>query len=129
MAFLKQIVIDCELPSKLAQFWSAALDDFEIRPYGDEEVARLAALGFTPETDPVVIVNGPGIEICFQKVALEASLDKRRLHLDIASVDLEGEVLRLVDLGASQVEKFNNHAWMRDPEGNDFCVTKAEPAQ
>jgi hypothetical protein len=125
MAFLKQIVIDCEHPAGLAQFWSAALDNFEIRPYDDEEIARLAALGFTPATDPVVIVDGPGIEICFQKVPLEASLDKRRLHLDIASVDLESEVLRLVTLGATQVEKFNDHAWMRDPEGNDFCATKA----
>jgi Glyoxalase-like domain len=125
MAFLKQIVIDCEHPASLARFWSAALDNFEIRPYDDEEFARLATLGFTPETDPVVLVDGPGIEICFQKVPLEASLEKRRLHLDIASDDLEGEVLRLVDLGASQVEKFNDHAWMRDLEGNDFCVTKA----
>jgi hypothetical protein len=125
MAFLKQIVIDCEHPAGLAQFWSAALDNFEIRPYDDEEMARLATLGFTPETDPVVFVDGPGIEICFQKVPLEASLDKRRLHLDIASVDLESEVLRLVTLGATQVEKFNDHAWMRDPEGNDFCATKA----
>lgn len=125
MAFLTQIVIDCELPSKLAQFWSAALDNFEIRPYDDDEIARLVTLGFTPETDPLVLVDGPGIEICFQKVPLEASLDKRRLHLDIASDNLEREVLRLVELGALQVEKFNDHAWMRDPEGNDFCVTKA----
>lgn len=125
MAFLTQIVIDCELPSKLAQFWSAALDNFEIRPYDDDEIARLVTLGFTPETDPVVLFDGPGIEICFQKVPLEASLDKRRLHLDIASDNLEREVLRLVELGALQVEKFNDHAWMRDPEGNDFCVTKA----
>jgi Glyoxalase-like domain len=125
MAFLKQIVIDCEHPASLARFWSAALDNFEIRPYDDEEIARLATLGFTPETDPVVLVDGPGIEICFQKVPLEASLDKRRLHLDIASDNLECEVLRLVDLGAWQVERFNDHAWMRDPEGNDFCVTRA----
>ena len=125
MASLKQIVIDCEHPAGLAQFWSAALDNFEIRPYDNEEIARLATLGFTPETDPVVLVDGPGIEICFQKVPLEASLDKRRLHLDIASDNLECEVLRLVDLGAWQVESFNDHAWMRDPEGNDFCVTGA----
>jgi Glyoxalase-like domain len=125
MAFLKQIVIDCEHPASLARFWSAALDNFEIRPYDDEEIARLTTLGFTPETDPVVLVDGPGIEICFQKVPLKASLDKRRVHLDIASDDLESEVLRLIELGASQVEKFNDHAWMHDPEGNDFCVTRA----
>ena len=64
-------MIDCEEPSSLARFWAAALDDFDVRPYDDEEVARLAALGYTPETDPGVIVDGPCLEICFQKVDLE----------------------------------------------------------
>jgi hypothetical protein len=59
---LKQIVIDCATPSALARFWAAALDDFEVRPYDDDEVARLAALGYTPETDPGVIVDGPHVE-------------------------------------------------------------------
>jgi Glyoxalase-like domain len=103
MAFLKQIVVDCEHPAGLAQFWSAALDNFEIRPYDNEETTRLATLGFTPETGPVVLVDGARNRDCFQKVPLEASLDKRRLHLDIASDDSEGEVLRLVRLGESLV--------------------------
>lgn len=67
MARLKQIVIDCHHPAALARFWAAALDDFEVRPYDDAEIARLTALGFTPETDPGVILDGPHIEICFQQ--------------------------------------------------------------
>jgi hypothetical protein len=42
---LKQVVIDCATPSALARFWAAALDGFEVRPYDDDEVARLALLG------------------------------------------------------------------------------------
>lgn len=67
MGRLRQVVIDCEKPSSLARFWAAALDDFDVRAYDDEEIARLAALGFTPETDPGVIIDGPHLEICFQK--------------------------------------------------------------
>lgn len=59
MAQLSPIVIDCERPALLARFWAAALDGFEVRRYDDAEVARLGALGFTPETDPTVIVDGP----------------------------------------------------------------------
>ncbi len=125
MARLKQIVIDCDYPARLARFWSGALDNFEVRPYDDAEIAHLVALGFTPETDPVVLVDGPTLEICFQKVPLENASAKRRLHLDIASDDLEREVLQLIELGASLVEKFNDHSWMQDPEGNDFCVIRA----
>jgi hypothetical protein len=33
-------------------------------------IARLAALGYTPETDPNVIVDGPHVEICFQEVEI-----------------------------------------------------------
>jgi Glyoxalase-like domain len=84
MGRLKQVVIDCEKPSSLARFWAAALDDFDVRAYDDEEVARLAALGYTPETDPAVIVDGPHLEICFQKVDPEQR-SKTPIHFDIES--------------------------------------------
>lgn len=60
MARLKEIVIDYDIPSRVAGFWAQVLDDYEIAPYDDAELARLAALGLTPETDPVVMVEGPG---------------------------------------------------------------------
>jgi hypothetical protein len=59
VARLKQVVVDCAAPAALARFWAAALDGFAVRPYDDAEVARLAELGYTPETDPGVIVDGP----------------------------------------------------------------------
>lgn len=59
MARLKEIVIDCDIPSRVARCWAEALDGYEVMPYDDEELARLAALGLTPETDPIVMVEGP----------------------------------------------------------------------
>jgi hypothetical protein len=125
MGRIRQIVFDCEKPSSLAQFWAAVLDDFDVRPYDDEEVARLAALGYTPETDPGVIVDGPHLEICFQKVDLEPR-SKARVHFDVESADWLGEIERLTGLGATVKERFEARIWMRDPEGNDFCVVAGD---
>jgi len=123
MARLTQIVVDCRHPAGLARFWAAALDDFEIRAYDDAEIARLADLGHTPETDPVVIVDGPGLELCFQQVPMDVASPKPPMHLDISTDDRTREVQLLVGRGATIHEEFEGHTWMRDPEGNDFCVT------
>ncbi len=125
MGRLRQVVIDCEKPSSLARFWAAVLDDFDVRPYDDEEVARLAALGYTPETDPGVIVDGPHFEICFQKVDREPR-SKTPVHFDIESADWLAEIERLTGLGATVKDWFEGRVWMRDPEGNDFCVVAGD---
>ena len=69
MARLKEIVIDCRHPAALARFWAGSLDGYRVRPYDDAEIARLAALGFTPETDLTVMVDasGGGPGLCFQR--------------------------------------------------------------
>ena len=122
MARLRQLVVDSREPSSLARFWSAALDDFEVRDYDDEEIARLATFGRTPETDPCVILDGPALEIYFQEIAFPAT-PKRPMHVDIATSARINERARLMSLGASVVQEFATHTWMRDPEGNDFCLT------
>jgi hypothetical protein len=110
----------------LARFWAAALDAFELRAYDDAEVARLAGLGLSPETDPVVILDGPGgLGVCFQQVDVEP-VRKKPLHLDLDSRDRDAEVARLVGVGATVVERFEAHTWLRDPEGNDFCLTDGQ---
>ena len=76
---------------------------------------------------PAVIVDGPHIEICFQKVELERRA-KTPVHLDIDSTNWRVEVERLVALGATVKEWFDGHTWMLDPEGNDFCVVNAAKA-
>lgn len=115
-------MVDCRQPAALARFWAEALDEFEIRAYDDDEIARLASVGRTPETDPCVIVDGPMLEICFQEVDVPPTT-KRPMHLDIDSTDRHAEAARLVSLGASVVHEFETHMWMRDPEDNDFCLT------
>ena len=124
MARLCQLVVDCREPSALARFWAAALDEFEVRAYDDTEVARLASIGRTPETDPCVILDGPMLEICFQEIDVPA-MAKRPVHLDIEATDRHADMERLMSLGASIVQEFESHTWMRDPEGNDFCLTDA----
>ena len=49
------------------------------------------------------------------------------MHLDFMTSDLEGEVARLVGLGASEIDRHAFHtgirwAVMADPAGNVFCV-------
>ena len=122
MARLKQIVVDCRQSATLARFWAEALDEFEIRDYDDVEIARLASLGLTPESDPCVLLDGPDLEICFRQIDVEPSV-KKSLHLDLSSADRQAEVERLVHIGASVRQVFSSHTWMTDPEGNDFCLT------
>jgi hypothetical protein len=78
---LTQIVIDCRHPAPLARFWAAALDGFEVLPYDDDEIARLARLGLTPETDTCVIVVGPDLELGFRP-HLDARPGRQRLLCD-----------------------------------------------
>jgi hypothetical protein len=119
---LTQIVVDSRHPASLARFWAAALDDFELLPYDEAEVARLASHGLTPETDTCVIVIGPGIEFGFQQAEV-VDVPKKPMHLDISVADHDAEAERLVGLGATVRQRFEEHTWMLDPEGNDFCVT------
>lgn len=61
MAALRDIVIDCARPAPLARFWAQALDDYEVAPYDDEEIARLRSLGIEDlEDDPSVVVQPVG---------------------------------------------------------------------
>jgi predicted enzyme related to lactoylglutathione lyase len=65
----------------------------------------------------------------FEKVP-EPKTSKNRVHLDLIDSDPES-VQRLVALGASIVEENavegGDHHWtvMRDPEGNEFCISSA----
>ncbi|MBX5158935.1 VOC family protein [Rhizobium sp. NZLR8] len=122
MGRLKEIVVDCDVPSRVARFWAAALDGYEVMPYDDDELARLAAIGLTPDTDPTVMVDGPGTRLCFHLRQGERPA-RNRVHLDIAADDREKEVKRLLSLGATLVRETDAYCVLNDPEGNNFCVT------
>jgi hypothetical protein len=123
MARLKDIVIDADHPAALARFWAAALDGYALAPYDEAEIARLAALGLTPETDTSVMVEGPGPRLCFH--LMEGPRPERnRVHLDIAAPDPETEIARLVALGAGFSRRGEGYTVLQDPEGNPFCVVQ-----
>ncbi len=126
MGAFDQVVFDCAHPASLARFWAEALEGYRVRDYDAAEIARLAALGFTPETDPVVLVDGPGPSLCFQRVASPGVSPpaKGRLHLDVSVADRAREVARLRGLGASVVRDAPDYTVMSDPEGNRFCVVR-----
>ena len=113
----EQVVIDARDPAGLGRWWTAALgwevvndadDEFEIRPAPD----RLPGLVFVPVDD--------------------AKLGKNRLHLDFRPDDRDGEVDRLVALGATRADVGQDCSatWvvLADPEGNEFCVLSSQSA-
>ncbi len=121
MARLKEIVVDAAHPAVLARFWAAALDDYALRPYDAAEIARLAELRLTPETDPTVAIDGGGPTLFFQK-SERRKAGRNRIHLDLCCASRRDEVARLERLGASVRDVHRTFTVMLDPEGNEFCV-------
>ncbi|MFE5893414.1 VOC family protein [Streptomyces sp. NPDC056462] len=124
MARLHDLVIDCAHPAATARFWAAALDDYDVAPYDDAELARLRAQGISgPEDDPTVLVEprGGGPRLWCQLVP-EPKRVKNRLHLDLVATDPEAELGRLTALGATLVTRHEDHRVLADPEGNEFCL-------
>lgn len=121
MGRINEVVFDCHNPSELARFWAELLDGYQIRPYDEDELERLAALGLTPETDTTVLVDGPGPSFCFQNVDGRV-YDNNRVHLDIETDNRAAEVERLKSVGANVDRVLPTYTVMRDPEGNQFCL-------
>jgi hypothetical protein len=127
MAQLRDIVTDCARPASLARFWAQVLDGYEVAPYDEDEIARLAALGITDlEDDPTVLVqpvDGTGVRFWFQQVP-EAKLVKNRVHVDLHAPDAATERDRLIALGADVVSDGEHTLVLADPEGNEFCLIR-----
>ncbi len=108
---LTHITIDCHDAAKLAAFWSAVVDV----PVGDGGSEFFAQLPTSDSTPTWFFIQVP-----------EDKTVKNRVHLDLESDAMSGEVLRLVGLGATHIEDKNEfgHSWsvFNDPEGNEFCV-------
>ena len=124
MGWLREIVIDADHPASLARFWAAAIDGYAVRAYDEAEIARLAAKGLTPETDPYVLIDGPGPIICCQLRA-GPRLERNRIHFDLHTADRPAEVARLIALGATLWFEETHFTVLRDPDGNQFCVADA----
>jgi catechol 2,3-dioxygenase-like lactoylglutathione lyase family enzyme len=114
------LTIDCSDPQVLADFWSQALGWQVV--FADEYEIAIAA----PEESGVAIPDLLFLRVPGVKQA------KNRLHLDLRPGDRDAEVTRLESLGASRVEigQRGDESWtvMADPEGNEFCVLRAQAA-
>jgi predicted enzyme related to lactoylglutathione lyase len=113
---LYSVTFDCGDPAALAGF-SAALTGYRmgtVNPF-------MAELGRDGPDDGAA--DGP--RMMFIKVS-EGKSAKNRVHLDLGADDLEGEVERVLGLGAELVGRYDEWgatwATFRDPEGNEFCV-------
>ncbi|MFG3704531.1 VOC family protein [Micromonospora sp. NPDC047670] len=67
-----------------------------------------------------------GVGLSLQAVP-EPPAGKNRLHLDLVTDDLAGEVARIRALGATEVQRFDDGGWvvLADRDGNQFCVVAA----
>ena len=104
------IVIDVKDFARMMTFWQAALGYTPKRPPSPD--------------DPFVILRDP------EGKGPNVSIDpmepyRNRLHLDLYTEDPEGEVERLLRLGATVFrprEEDEDFVVLADPEGNLFCV-------
>ena len=107
---LDGINIPCRDKHALAAFWCALLGT-SVRG----EMAQYLGLHPVGEGQP---------RLLFQQV--DGPLPDGRLHLDLDTHDLDGDVRRAVELGATVVAEVAElgQRWtvLHDPEGNAFCL-------
>ena len=105
---LHAITIDTIDPQKLAAWWSEALN-LEIAA----DFGVIVQLVHSSDLPPFQ----------FQKV-VDTSTHRNRVHVDLKTPDLDGEVARLVAIGARVEEIFElpqiRYASLLDPDGNKF---------
>jgi hypothetical protein len=112
---LRWVVVDCIDPGNVARFWASVLER-EVAAGGD----HWASL--------------PGDPHLFFVRVPEGKTTKNRWHLDWDSHDRETDVQRLIGLGATRLADRTNEEmgleWttLADPEGNEFCVLRANEA-
>jgi hypothetical protein len=114
-ALLREIIIDCTDPPRVARFWAQVLG---WRVQDDDGLLWMSASG-----DPF-----PDLLLVFVPVPEPKSV-KNRVHLDVNPVGCsqDEEVERLIALGARRVDVGQGEpSWvvLADPEGNEFCVLR-----
>lgn len=115
------IVIRCRKFDEMLAFWQEALH------YVPKEPARN---GWVILRDP----EGKSPNISLDKVPSEERIGSNkqpRLHLDLYADDREGEVNRLLKIGATRHPQTygpsDDFRVLEDPDGNLFCVVQAGP--
>jgi hypothetical protein len=104
-------IIDCQtegLPAA-ARFWSTALG-MDMRALPGEEGTQYMQL-----VDPTDSLH----------IEVQSVSHPSRVHLDIETDDIEAEVRRLEQLGATRVAQVQSWWVMQAPTGQRFCVVRA----
>lgn len=119
---LANVTLDVNDMDRAVRFWTAALGYAVVRR--DEHYAKLAH-----PSDPRRVVLGI-------QPTDEPKRGANRMHVDLETDDMAAEVARLESLGASRAAGWPypgvgdgsdcNWVVMRDPDGNEFCVTQRE---
>ncbi|MGQ0798332.1 MAG: VOC family protein [Methanobacteriota archaeon] len=143
MARTIQVVFDCRDPTRLSEFYAAALHyKLQDPPEGFatwEEALKAAGVAEEEWNSASAIVDpdGRGPRIYFQQMDTPKQA-KNRVHLDLNASggskipsderkkQIHVEVDRLLGLGATKQQAWEELGgyWvvMLDPEGNEFCV-------
>jgi hypothetical protein len=113
------IVIDCGEFDKMLAFWQEALHYLPRNP---------AKGGWVVLRDPA----GRNPNISLNQVP-EKRVGRNRLHLDLYTDDREGEVKRLLKIGATRhpqtYEPDDDFRVLEDPDGNLFCVVQKDESE
>ena len=100
-------------PERLADFWAEALALSERKSMEDEVVLADAEWSFPRFT--------------FQRIDDARAATPNAVHIDLIAEDRVVAIARLVALGAAEgaTHGDDEFRWtvMRDPDGNEFCVT------
>jgi catechol 2,3-dioxygenase-like lactoylglutathione lyase family enzyme len=112
------IVVKCKKFDKMLAFWQEALHYVPKAPVKDDWVIL---------RDP----EGRGPNVSLDKVPDEERLESTRhprLHLDLYTDNQEGEVKRLLGIGATRhpqtYDPEDDFIVLEDPDGNLFCVVQ-----
>lgn len=110
------VVIDCIMFDEMLAFWQEALHYSPRRPAKD---------GWVVLGDPA----GRNTNVSLNQVSVSEKLMGRNwLHFDLYTEDQEGEVERLLKIGATRhrqtYEGGEDFVVLEDPDGNLFCVVQ-----
>ena len=118
---IAQLTLDVRDARAVADFWAAALG---LRAeLGDDGAGMLYPPADAPTWQQTI----------WLQPVHEPKRGKVRLHLDLRPVDgdVEAEVQRLIELGASRADVgqqgTEDFTVLSDPEGNEFCILHTDP--
>ena len=121
MARIREIVIDAAAPRGARALLGGRARRLRVRAYDAAEIARLAAKGRTPETDPRSRSTGRGRRSSSRRRPSRSAAGTASTSTSSAG-PRDAEVARLVALGASVRDEHATYSVLLDPEGNEFCV-------